>query len=106
MKALFQILAGFFALIVCTDAQTQPYPNKGARIIVTAAAGGPSDIMGRILALKMSETWGQQFIVENIPAGAGNVALGIAAKSPPDGYTMVTPTSSIVVNPSLYAKLP
>jgi tripartite-type tricarboxylate transporter receptor subunit TctC len=106
VKLICHILTGLITLIVCADAQAQPYPNKGVRIIVTAAAGGPSDIMGRILALKMSETWGQQFVVENIPAGAGNVALGIAAKSPPDGYTMVTPTSSIVVNPSLYAKLP
>ena len=106
MKVFFHLLTGFLTLIVTTGAQAQPFPNKGARIIVTAAAGGPSDIMARLLAQKMSETWGQQFVVENIPAGAGNVALGIAAKSPPDGYTMVTPTSSIVVNPSLYAKLP
>jgi tripartite-type tricarboxylate transporter receptor subunit TctC len=54
----------------------------------------------------MSETWNQQFIVENIPADGGNVALGMVAKSAPDGYTMISPTSSIVVNPSLYSKLP
>ncbi len=106
MKAFFHILAGFIALGVSIDAQAQPYPNKGARIVVNAAPGGPSDVMARLMAQKMSETWGHQFIVENIPAGGGNVALGIVAKAAPDGYTMVTPTSSIVVNPSLYAKLP
>jgi tripartite-type tricarboxylate transporter receptor subunit TctC len=106
VKAYFHLLAGLILLIVSNAAQAQSYPNKSVRIIVPAMAGGPSDLMGRILAQKMSETWGQQFIVENIPTGAGNVALGIAAKAPPDGYTMVTPTSSIVVNPSLYAKLP
>jgi tripartite-type tricarboxylate transporter receptor subunit TctC len=106
VKVFFHILAGFLALIVWTSAQAQPYPNKGARIIVNAAPGGPSDVMARIVAQKMSETWNQQFIVENIPAGGGNVALGMVAKSAPDGYTMISPTSSIVVNPSLYAKLP
>lgn len=106
MKVLVRLVAGLSVLVAATASQAQNYPTKGARIIVNAAPGGPSDIMGRLLAQKMSETWGQQFIVENIPAGGGNVALGIAAKSAPDGYTMVTPNSSIVVNPSLYAKLP
>jgi tripartite-type tricarboxylate transporter receptor subunit TctC len=106
VKGLFHILAGFLALVVSAGAQAQPYPSKPARIIVNAAPGGPSDIMARLIAQKMSETWNQQFIVENIPAGGGNVALGMVAKAPPDGYTMVTPTSSIVVNPSLYTKLP
>src|SRR5262249_35650019 len=52
------------------------------------------------------EAWGQQFIVENMPTGAGNVAVGMVAKAPPDGYTILTPTSAVIVNPSLYAKLP
>jgi tripartite-type tricarboxylate transporter receptor subunit TctC len=75
-------------------------------MIVPAAAGGPSDLIGRLIAQKLSETWGQQFIVEIIPTGAGNVAVGMAAKAPPDGYTILFPTSGVVVNPSLYAKLP
>jgi tripartite-type tricarboxylate transporter receptor subunit TctC len=61
--------------------------------------------MARIIAQKLSEAWGQQFIVEKMPTGAGNVAVGMVAKSPPDGYTILTPTSAIIVNPSLYAKL-
>ena len=52
---------------------------------VPAAAGGPTDIIARIIGQKLSETWGQQFVVENIPAGAGNVAAGMAAKATPDG---------------------
>jgi tripartite-type tricarboxylate transporter receptor subunit TctC len=106
VRILLCLVAGLSALAASTAMQAQNYPTKSARIIVNAAAGGPSDTMGRILAQKMSETWGQQFIVENIPQGAGNVALGIVAKAAPDGYTMVTPNSAIVVNPSLYAKLP
>jgi len=73
---------------------------------VPAAAGGPSDLIGRLIGQKLSEAWGQQFIVENIPTGAGNVGVGMVAKAPPDGYTILTPTSAVVVNPSLYAKLP
>ena len=76
------------------------------RLIVSAAAGGPSDVIGRIMAQYLSESMGQRFYVDNIPAGAGNVAVGIAAKAAPDGYTILTPTSAVVVNPSLYADLP
>jgi tripartite-type tricarboxylate transporter receptor subunit TctC len=93
-----------FAATVAT-ASAQSYPTRSVRLIVPAAAGGPSDIMARIIAQKLSEAWGQQFIVENMPTGAGNVAVGMVAKSPPDGYTILTPTSAIIVNPSLYAKL-
>jgi tripartite-type tricarboxylate transporter receptor subunit TctC len=93
--------------VVCsTNGQAQTYPAHQVRVIVPAAAGGPSDVIGRILAQKLSERLGQQFYVENIPAAAGNVGIGMAAKAAPDGYTLLTPTSAIVVNPSLYAKLP
>jgi tripartite-type tricarboxylate transporter receptor subunit TctC len=87
-------------------ARAQTYPDHPVRVIVPAAPGGPSDIMGRIIAQKLSEAWGQQFIVENMPTGAGNVGVGMVAKAPPDGYTILTPTSAVIVNPSLYAKLP
>src|SRR5215467_848440 len=84
----------------------QAYPTRPVRIIVPAAAGGPTDIIARIIGQKLSETWSQQFVVENIPAGAGNVAAGMVAKAAPDGHTILFPTSSVVVNPSLYVKLP
>ena len=66
-------------------AWAQAYPTRPVRIIVPAAAGGPTDIIARIIGQKLSETWGQQFVAENIPAGAGNVAAGMAAKATPDG---------------------
>jgi len=75
-------------------AWAQAYPTRPVRIIVPAAAGGPTDIIARIIGQKLSETWGQQFVVENIPAGAGNVAAGMVAKAAPDGYTILFPTSS------------
>jgi tripartite-type tricarboxylate transporter receptor subunit TctC len=94
-----------FAATVAT-ASAQSYPTRSVRLIVPAAAGGPSDIMARIIAQKLSEAWGQQFIVENMPTGAGNVAVGMVAKSPPDGYTILTPAASphvLTVTPSLPA---
>ncbi len=84
----------------------QSYPTRPVRLVVSAAAGGPSDVIGRIMAQYLSESMGQQFYVDNIPAGAGNVAVGIVAKAAPDGYTILTPTSAVVVNPSLYSNLP
>jgi tripartite-type tricarboxylate transporter receptor subunit TctC len=106
-KNLVLMLAGAgAAFLLSSPAQSQAYPTHPVRVIVSAAAGGPSDVIGRIMAQKLSESLGQQFYVENIPTGAGNVAVGIAAKAAADGYTILTPTSAVVVNPSLYANLP
>ena len=93
------VLSAFAPMVL-----SQTYPSRPVRVIVPAAAGGPSDIIGRLLAQKLSEARGKQFIVENIPTGAGNVGAGLAAKAPPDGYTILIPGSGVVVNPSLYAK--
>jgi tripartite-type tricarboxylate transporter receptor subunit TctC len=104
----FLQLVGAAAILpaVSRPATAQTYPSRPVRVIVPAAAGGPSDLIGRLIAQRLSEAWGQQFVVENIPTGAGNVAVGMAAKSPPDGYTILFPTSGVVINPSLYARLP
>ena len=93
-------------LAVASNAWGQSYPTRPVRIIVSAAVGGPSDVIGRVVAQKLGERLGQQFFVENIPAGAGNVAVGMVAKAAPDGYTLLSPTSAVVINPSLYANLP
>lgn len=93
-------------LAIASNAWGQSYPTRPVRIIVSAAAGGPSDVIGRVVAQKLGERLGQQFFVENIPAGAGNVAVGMVAKAAPDGYTLLSPTSAVVINPSLYANLP
>jgi tripartite-type tricarboxylate transporter receptor subunit TctC len=75
------------------------------RVIVASAAGGPPDTITRIVMQHLSATLGQPFVVENVPTGAGNVGSAMAAKAPADGYTILAPTSSFVVNPGLYAKL-
>ena len=85
-------------------AAAQAYPSKPVRIIVGFAPGGPSDVIARILGQKLSETLHQQFLVENRVGAGGNIAMGIVAKAPPDGYTLLCISSALVVNPSLYGK--
>ena len=84
----------------------QTYPNKTIRMIVTFAPGGPTDVIGRIIAQKVSESWGQQVVVENVPGGGGNIGLAAELRAPSDGYTIVTVSTGFIVNPSLYAKVP
>ena len=99
-------LLGLAAVAVSSSAWGQAYPSRPVRVIVAAAPGGPADVIGRSVAQKLGERLGQQFYVENVPAGAGNVAVGMVAKAAPDGYTLLSPTSAVVINPSLYANLP
>jgi tripartite-type tricarboxylate transporter receptor subunit TctC len=103
---MHRALALCLLLAVAPQAWGQSYPTRPVRVIVSAAAGGPSDVIGRVVAQKLGERLGQQFYVENIPAGAGNVAVGMVAKAAPDGYTLLSPTSAVVINPSLYTSLP
>jgi len=87
------------------SAGEQAYPVKPVRLIVPFPAGASSDLVGRMLGQKLSEQLGQQVIADNRPGAGGNLGIGFAAKSPPDGYTIVIATASIAVSPSLYAKL-
>ncbi|MEQ1772341.1 MAG: tripartite tricarboxylate transporter substrate binding protein [Burkholderiales bacterium] len=97
------------ALCVCagaTSAFAQPYPSKPIRILVGFAAGGPSDVAARTIGQKLTEKWGQQVIIDIRPGAGGNIATELAAKSPPDGYTLLEPAFAHAVNPMLYSKLP
>jgi len=84
----------------------QTYPAKAVRMIVPFPAGGATDIVGRLVAQKLSESWGHQVIVDNRGGAGGTIGSEVAAKSPPDGYTILVGTSSThAVAPSLYTKL-
>ena len=83
-----------------------PYPGKPVRIIVPFAAGGPVDVVARLVGQKLSEKLGQQFVIENQVGAGGNTGMGNAARAAADGYTILFVSSSYVVNPSLYAKVP
>src|SRR5512146_587746 len=108
------VVAGlWFLMLSCTGALAQSaapgaakaYPAKPIRLIVPFPAGAASDVVGRMLAQKMSEQMGEQVVTDNRAGAGGNVGLAVAAKAPPDGYTIVIATASIAVSPSLYANL-
>jgi tripartite-type tricarboxylate transporter receptor subunit TctC len=106
MNIAIRAFVVFFALAFAGPLSAQPYPNKPVKIIIPFAAGGVTDIAGRLIAQRLSERLGQQFFIENVAGAGGNLGMGMVAKSPGDGYTVLLASSSIVVNPSLYAKVP
>jgi tripartite-type tricarboxylate transporter receptor subunit TctC len=99
------------SLILCCAFATsvafaQQYPSRPIRAIVPFPAGGPTDVIARIVGQKLSEAWGQQVVVDNRSGAGGNIGMGLAANSAPDGYTMLFVSSSFVANPGLYSKIP
>ncbi len=87
-------------------ARAQTYPAHPVRVIVPFSAGGPTDVFARVIALNLSRVMGQQFYVENQPGAGGNLGMGAGAHAAPDGYALTVVSTSFVVNPSLYAKIP
>jgi tripartite-type tricarboxylate transporter receptor subunit TctC len=82
------------------------YPARPVRLIVPFGAGGPTDVIGRIVAQKLSESLGQQVYIENMPGAGGNTGVATAAHAAADGYTMLVVSTGFMVNPSMYAKVP
>jgi tripartite-type tricarboxylate transporter receptor subunit TctC len=92
---------------VAASAVAQQYPTKAVRLIVGFPAGGTSDIMARLTGQKLSEAWGQTFIIDNRPGAGGNIGTELVAKAAPDGYTLlVSPGSTLTSNPAVYSKVP
>lgn len=106
-----QLLLAFVATTLSAGAlmpaSAQEWPTKPIRLIVPFPAGGGTDIIGRVVGNKLSDQLKQPVIVENKPGAGGNLGVDVAAKSAPDGYTMVLgQTSNLAINPSLYKSLP
>ena len=103
MKQLFTAcLALFFTVTV----NAQPYPNKPVKLLVGFPAGGGLDVLARIVGQRVGEQWGQPVIVDNRPGAGSNIAGDIAAKSAPDGYTLLhTNIALMSINPALYSKM-
>jgi tripartite-type tricarboxylate transporter receptor subunit TctC len=106
LKWIAGALAWLLLLAAAGDAQAQGYPNKAVRMIVPFAAGGPTDVIARLVGQRLSESLGQQFVVENVGGAGGNTGTAMAAKAPADGYTILVVSTGFVINPSLYAKVP
>lgn len=107
MQSRWLQTAALSLLIASGAATAQNYPNRPVRFIVPFAPGGNTDVQGRLIARKLSEAWGQQFVVDNRGGAGGTLGVDIAAKAPPDGYTVVLASfGNILVGPALYRKLP
>jgi tripartite-type tricarboxylate transporter receptor subunit TctC len=94
------------SITLATPAAAQVYPAKSIRIIAPFPAGGSSDTIARIIALKLNEAWGQPVVVDNRGGVGGSLGTEIAAKSPPDGYTLVVGNiSPVAINANIYRKI-
>ena len=95
------------ALLAGASAGAQDYPARPVRMVVPYAPGGPVDIVARITAHKLSESLGQQFVVDNRAGAGGNIALEVVARATPDGYTLLVGANGTnAINPSLYRNMP
>lgn len=88
------------------DGSAAGYPMRPVKVIIPFAPGGVVDIMGRLLAQKLSEAFGRNFYIANLGGAGGNIGVANAASSAPDGYTLLMTSSSFVVNPSMHKKIP
>ena len=93
-------------LTALTVASAQDYPNKPVRILVPFPAGGAVDIIARQMTVDLTSSLGQSVVVDNRPGASGNIAMGAAAKSAPDGYTLVMASASLAINKSLIKSTP
>ena len=93
-------------LLMMDMAFAQSYPSKPVRFVVPTSAGGGADVVARALGQKLAATLGQPMVYDNRAGAGGIIGTEIAAKSPPDGYTLLIVTSAHTINPNLYAKLP
>jgi len=102
-----RVLAASAVALACASTGVQAaYPERPITFIVPFAAGGPTDIIARILATALSLAIGQNVIVDNRGGAAGNIGMGIAARATPDGYTFLLTSTAIAVNPALFRNLP
>ena len=106
MRVLHWIVAAVLLLSGVAPSWADKYPSRPVRVIVGFPAGGPTDVIARLVAQHLSDALGQQFVVENMPGAGSNTASGQVARATPDGYTILAISTGFMVNPSLYAKVP
>ena len=107
MKKLALLGLALSAAFACPVKAQESYPSKPVRILVSFAAGGPTDQVARIVGAKLTDLLGQTFIVENKTGAGGNIGADVVAKAAPDGYTLLMATvSTHAINPGLYKNMP
>jgi tripartite-type tricarboxylate transporter receptor subunit TctC len=107
MRFVRAIAAAIAFSLIPAIAFAQAWPSKPVKIVVPFAAGGATDVVARLLAQKLTESWGQTVVVENRAGAGGNIGADVVAKSPADGYTLLMTSGSIVTaNPYIYKTMP
>jgi tripartite-type tricarboxylate transporter receptor subunit TctC len=99
-------LVSISLLLAASASGAQDYPSRPIKIIVPFAVGGGADIIARLVGQKLGDSLGQPVVVENKAGAGGNIGAELVAKAPPDGHTLLMASSALVINPSLYAKVP
>jgi tripartite-type tricarboxylate transporter receptor subunit TctC len=100
MPVLLGILAAMVLLTGVAPSMAQGYPSRPVRVVVGFPAGGPTDVIARLVAQSLSDRLGQQFFIENIGGAGGNTAAGQVARVSADGYTIMAISTGFLVNPS------
>jgi tripartite-type tricarboxylate transporter receptor subunit TctC len=103
---LLGVLAATLLIFAASAQAAETFPARPIRLVVPYPAGGGTDIVGRVLGQKLHESLGQPVVIDNRGGAGGTIGTAFAAKSPPDGYTLLLVPTSHVINPSIYAKLP
>lgn len=107
MKSTFIVSILALGMGLAGSPAAQDYPTKPIRLVVPFTPGGSTDILARLIGIKLYESFGQQVIIDNRPGAGGNIGVDLVAKSAPDGYTLVMGhIGTFAVNPTLYTKLP
>ncbi len=104
-NALVSLVSFVSAFLICGTPHAQGYPSKPIRLILPFAPGAPSDMVGRTIGQKMGAQMGQNLVPDNRASSGGTLGLALAAKSPPDGYTVLVTSPTIAISPVLYANL-
>ena len=104
MRTMHSILAAALCLVAAATF-AQDYPNRPVRLVLGQPAGGPTDIVARLIAQKLTERWGQSVVVENRPGAGSNIGTDLVVKAPKDGYTLLVGTVQQIVNPFLFTSL-
>src|SRR5262249_17809587 len=105
-REFIALLGGAAMTLPAPARAAEPFPSRPIRLVVPYPAGGGTDIVGRVLGQKLHESLGQPVVIDNRAAPGGTIGTAAAAKSAPDGYTLLLVPTSHVINPSIYAKLP
>lgn len=105
MSRYSKLLIGLTLSAVCGIVAAQTYPAKTVRMVVGYPPGGPTDLLARIVSQKLSESWGQQVIVDNRPGASGMIGAELTVRAAPDGYTLLMVPVTYAVTPSLYPKM-